>query len=142
MYAKRPQTHTCPHHLFVCVLFCFREVEFVSFFSKQGFLCVALAVLELTEVVFCLPNNFRKFFLLFLFYFILSFRTLKNHKQARWQQHPPKFNPSTQWAEAGIFLLVQGQPVYRVSLRPAGDTQRKPVAKKSNKTKTTTTKES
>lgn len=72
MYAKRPQTHTCPHHLFVCVLFCFREVEFVLFFSKQGFLCVALTVLELTEVVFCLPNNFRKFFFVvfILFYFI------------------------------------------------------------------------
>lgn len=47
MYAKRPQTHTWPQHLFVCVLFCFREVEFVLFFPKQGFLCVALAVLEL-----------------------------------------------------------------------------------------------
>lgn len=73
MYAKRPQTHTCPHHLFVCVLFCFREIEFVLFFSKQGFLCVALAVLELTEVVSVSQTTSGNFFLLFLFYFILFY---------------------------------------------------------------------
>lgn len=74
-----------PKHVLTTFLsvFCFvlGRLGLFCFFSKQGF-CVALAVRELTEVI-SLSQTTSGNFLLFLFYFILAFGTLKNRKQAR-----------------------------------------------------------